>query len=114
MREQHLLPLFHAVENQKAVKDFFVCDLGQLSDLIKKQTFFSAGKDKEGDLISSTLKKDLSNKFLGIKYFDLFSNEALEVLTKLSFEKLKERRPGEIVTPLYIRKPNITKAKTNK
>jgi len=104
------------IKNQRLileqVEDFFAGNLEQLSDLIKKQTFFSAGKDKEGDLISFTFKKKLNSKFLGIKYFDLFSDKAIEVLTELSFKKLKEKKPGEIVTPLYIRKPNITRAKT--
>lgn len=89
------------------IDDFFVGNIKQLGDLIKGQTIFLVEKEV-GSFISFTLKKNLSNKFLGIKYFDLFDDRALKVLVRLSFEKLKGRKVGGIITPLYIRKPHIT------
>jgi tRNA threonylcarbamoyl adenosine modification protein YeaZ len=93
------------------VEDFFVGDPRQLNDLIKERTLFLIGDDRDADSVSLMLEKNLSDKFLGIKYFDLFDDKALEVLAELSFQKLEGRKPGEIVTPLYIRKPNIMKSK---
>jgi tRNA threonylcarbamoyl adenosine modification protein YeaZ len=115
--DQFFTALYQVKRNQrliiKQVNDFFTCDITQLNSSIKKQTLFLVEKD-ESDLTSFTLKKFLGHKFLGIKYFDLFSEEALEILVRLSFEKLKEKKPGEIVIPLYIRKPSITKTQKHK
>ncbi len=93
--------------------EFFVGNINELLELIKKPTLFIVEDiDILKEIISeSILKKKLNSNFFNLKYINFYSEDSIKVLVDISLNKLKNNKKRQIVRPLYIQKPNITYSK---
>lgn len=90
--------------------NFFTGGINGLCKKINKKTLFMVEKKEELEKIinEKTLQKSLVNNFLEINFINFLSDKSIENLIELSYDKLKKGKKEAIVTPLYIKKPNIT------
>ncbi len=93
----------------KAEDIYFVGTIEELCDRVKVQNYF-VGEISKGE--EKIIKKKLDGKVLGIIRKSDFDKDVLDNFVKISFERLEKIKGGNIVEPLYIRPPNITKPKS--
>lgn len=89
---------------------FFYGTVKDLLEEIKTSTFFIVGELKRNNEVigKNVLKKQLGKKFLGMDFINLFNDKSIKSLIDMSLDKLKNIKKGNLVVPLYIKKPNIT------
>jgi len=91
----------------KRAKKFFVGSFSQLDREIKEPSFFVCG-DK---VLAKQIKNLVKKKVLEIKTKNLFTDQSLRILFEIGSQKLAKSKIEEIVLPVYMRKPHITKHK---